>query len=470
MKQIVKKICCIGAGYVGGPTMAVMASKCKDILFTVVDIDKSRINSWNEENLKLLPIYEPGLDILIKKNRGKNLFFSSNVSKSISEADMIFISVNTPIKSKGLGAGEASDLKWIEACAREIGKHARNHTIVVEKSTIPVKTAQIVSEILNIGRFEKNVHPESEKKTFCVLSNPEFLAEGTAINDLLNPDRVIIGGDDNNAIKTLVGIYENWVCSEKIIKTNIWSSELSKLVANAFLAQRISSINSISAICESTGADVEDVAKAIGSDTRIGNKFLKSGPGFGGSCFKKDIRNLIYLCKSYGLDDVAEYWEQVLNINYWQQNRIYELVVNKLFGNLKQKKISFLGFAFKSNTNDVRESPAINIAKKLIAEGAILQINDPKVSELQIRKELSNFENDIETEKSWSFHENVYDTFKGASAIIVLTEWEEYKNIDWLKVIEKMIKPTWVFDTRSILNKQKIKDLGLNYWGIGSSS
>lgn len=469
MKEI-KKITCIGAGYVGGPTMAVMADKCKEILFTVVDINKTRINSWNEENLEMLPIYEPGLDILIKRNRGKNLFFSSNVSKSINESDIIFISVNTPIKSEGLGAGEASDLKWIEACAREIGKHAKNHTIVVEKSTIPVKTAQIVDEILNIGSLDKNTQSQSKIKSFSVLSNPEFLAEGTAINDLLDPDRVIIGGDDQNAVETLVGIYEKWVSKEKIIKTNIWSSELSKLVANAFLAQRISSINSISAICESTGADVEDVAKAIGADKRIGNKFLKSGPGFGGSCFKKDIRNLIYLCKSYGLYDVAEYWENVLNINYWQQNRIYELVVKKLFGNLKQKKIAFLGFAFKSNTNDVRESPAINIAKKLISEGAILQIHDPKVNEIQIRKELTPFESDPELDKSWSFHNNIYDTFDGSSAVIVLTEWKEYETLDWFKVIEKMIKPAWVFDTRSILNKQTIKNLGLNYWATGSGN
>ncbi len=469
MKEI-KKITCIGAGYVGGPTMAIMADKCKDIIFTVVDINKSRINSWNEENLEKLPIYEPGLDILIKRNRGENLFFSTNVSKAINESDIIFISVNTPIKSEGLGAGEASDLKWIEACAREIGKHAKNHTIVVEKSTIPVKTAQIVHEILNIGSLDKNTQSHFEIKTFSVLSNPEFLAEGTAINDLLDPDRVIIGGDDQNAVETLVRIYEKWVSKEKIIKTNIWSSELSKLVANAFLAQRISSINSISAICEATGANVQDVSRAIGSDSRIGDKFLQSGPGFGGSCFKKDILNLIYLCKSYGLIDVAQYWEQVLKINDWQQNRIYELVVKKLYGNLKGKKISFLGFSFKSNTNDTRESPAINIAKKLIQEGAILKINDPKVNESQIDKELNSFEINNQSTKKWQFYEDVNETFEGSSAIIILTDWNEFKDIEWVEVIKKMIQPAWIFDTRSLINGEYVTNIGFKYWGVGNDN
>ena len=469
MNEKIKKICCIGAGYVGGPTMAIMAEKCKTIQFTVVDIDELRIKSWNEENLDLLPVYEPGLDKIVQRNRGVNLFFSTNVENSISEADIIFIAVNTPIKTEGLGAGEASDLTWIEACARDIGKYAKNHTIVVEKSTIPVKTAQIVNQILNIESLQKNNETYSNK-TFSVLSNPEFLAEGTAINDLLNPDRVIIGGEDENAIKTLVEIYKKWVPQNKIITTNIWSSELSKLVANAFLAQRISSINSISAICEATGANVQDVSRAIGSDSRIGNKFLQSGPGFGGSCFKKDILNLIYLSKSYGLINVAQYWEQVLKINDWQQNRIYELVVKKLFGNLKGKKISFLGFSFKSNTNDTRESPAINIAKKLIQEGAILKIHDPKVNEAQIDKALNSFENNNQPIQKWQFYKDVNETFKGSSAIIILTEWNEFKDIEWVEIIKKMIQPAWIFDTRSLINEKYVTNIGFKYWGVGNDN
>ena len=469
MNEKIKKICCIGAGYVGGPSMAIMAEKCKTIQFTVVDIDELRIKNWNEENLDLLPVYEPGLDKIVKRNRGINLFFSTNVENAISEADLIFIAVNTPIKTEGLGAGEASDLTWIEASAREIGKYAKNHTIVVEKSTIPVKTAQIVNQILNIESLQKN-NQASSNKTFSVLSNPEFLAEGTAINDLLNPDRVIIGGEDENAIKILVEIYKKWVPKNKIITTNIWSSELSKLVANAFLAQRISSINSISAICEATGAKVQDVSRAIGSDSRIGDKFLQSGPGFGGSCFKKDILNLIYLCKSYGLIHVALYWEQVLKINYWQQNRIYELVVKKLFGNLKGKKISFLGFSFKSNTNDVRESPAINIAKKLISEGAILNIHDPKVSESQIDKALNSSEINNKSPQKWQFFKNVYETFNGSSAIIILTEWDEFKYIKWAEVIKEMIQPAWIFDTRSLINGEHATNIGFKYWGVGNDN
>ena len=419
--------------------------------------------------MDLLPVYEPGLDEIVQRNRGVNLFFSTNVENSISEADIIFIAVNTPIKTEGLGAGEASDLTWIEACARDIGKYAKNHTIVVEKSTIPVKTAQIVNQILNIESLPKN-NQTSSNKTFSLLSNPEFLAEGTAINDLLNPDRVIIGGEDKNAIKTLVEIYKKWVPKNKIITTNIWSSELSKLVANAFLAQRISSINSISAICEATGANVQDVSRAIGSDSRIGNKFLQSGPGFGGSCFKKDILNLIYLSKSYGLIDVAQYWEQVLKINNWQQNRIYELVVKKLFGNLKGKKISFLGFSFKSNTNDTRESPAINIAKKLISEGAILKIHDPKVNKSQIDKALNPFKINNQSLQNWQFYEDVYETFNGSSAIIILTEWNEFKDIEWVEVIKKMIKPAWIFDTRSLINGEYVVNIGFKYWGVGNDN
>ena len=376
----VQRICCIGAGYVGGPTMAVFAKNCPNIQFEVVDINKERIEAWNSLDLSQLPVFENGLAGVIELVRGKNLIFSTNVNDAIKKADMIFISVNTPIKRKGLGAGETSDLRWVESCARQISKIAENHTIVVEKSTLPVKTAQTIKDILFSTDFDL------KDKSFSVLSNPEFLAEGTAIKDLEDPDRVLIGGDDIKAMDALKNIYLNWIPENKLIFTNLWSSELSKLTANAFLAQRISSINSISAICEVTGADVNEVASAIGKDSRIGSKFLKSGPGFGGSCFKKDILNLVYLSKYYGLYEVADYWRNVVEINSWQQKRIYQIIVKKLFGNLADKKIAILGFAFKENTNDTRESPSIEICKNLLNEGAFLSIHDVKVSKDIIEK------------------------------------------------------------------------------------
>ena len=333
--------------------MAVFAKNCPNIEFEVVDINQERINAWNSDDFSKLPVFEPGLAEIIEFVRGKNLIFSTNVHNAIRKADMIFISVNTPIKRKGLGAGETSDLRWVESCARQISEIAKGHTIVVEKSTLPVKTAQTIKDILFVSDF--NI----KKKSFSVLSNPEFLAEGTAIKDLEEPDRVLIGGDDKEAMEALKNIYLNWIPQEKLIFTNLWSSELSKLTANSFLAQRISSINSISAICEVTGADISEVADAIGKDSRIGPKFLKSGPGFGGSCFKKDILNLVYLAKYYGLNEVADYWLNVVEINSWQQKRVYEIIVRKLFGNLVDKKIAILGFAFKKNTNDTRESPSM---------------------------------------------------------------------------------------------------------------
>ena len=359
MKKIypIKKICCIGAGYVGGPTMSVIANNCPDIDVYVADINEDRILNWNNKDLEKLPVYEPGLDILIKESRDLNLFFTTNIKESIKEADMIFLSVNTPTKTKGIGAGKASDLKWIEESTRQIAKYSQGHTIVVEKSTIPVRTADTIKQILlayeQIDKNNKGI------KTFSVLSNPEFLAEGTAINDLQNPERVLIGGDDEAAIESLSFIYSKWIDKDKILKTNLWSSELSKLTANAFLAQRISSINSIAEICEVTSANINEVSKAIGMDSRIGNKFLSSGPGFGGSCFTKDILNLIYLCDFYGLDRVAEYWEQVLKLNIWTRNRISKTIVEKLFGTLTNKKLVILGFSFKANTNDTRDSSAI---------------------------------------------------------------------------------------------------------------
>ena len=461
---LIKKICCIGAGYVGGPTMAVFAKNCPDIEIEVVDINQVRINAWNNSDLRKLPVFEPGLPQIIKEVRGRNLNFSTNVSNSIKEADMVFISVNTPIKEKGVGAGETSDLRWVESCARQISEIAEGHTIVVEKSTLPVKTAQTIKDIL----FSSNY--QTKEKSFSVLSNPEFLSEGTAIRDLEEPDRVLIGGDEKEAMKALNDIYLNWVPPEKLIFTNLWSSELSKLTANAFLAQRISSINSISAICEVTGADVSDVSFAIGKDNRIGSKFLKSGPGFGGSCFKKDILNLVYLAKFYGLHEVADYWRNVIEINSWQQKRVYKIIVEKLFGNLVDKKIAVLGFSFKENTNDTRESPAIEICRNLLNEGAFLSINDVKVTEEAIEKILKkdSFVYRINTNKPcWEYQSNLYSAVENSHAVVILTSWDEYKSIDWGRVSLSAKSPFWVFDTRAILDIKSVEDLGFNIWQLG---
>ena len=457
----IKRICCIGAGYVGGPTMAVIAKNCPDLKIEVVDINHERINAWNDKDLDNLPVFEPGLKEVINEVRSKNLFFSNNVKRAIEKADMIFISVNTPVKKNGIGAGQTSDLRWVESCAREICKSAEGHTVVVEKSTLPVKTAQTIKDILYSVDALKTKH----NRTFSVLSNPEFLAEGTAINDLENPDRVLIGGDDLESMNSLKNIYMNWVDSKRIIFTNLWSSELSKLSANAFLAQRISSINSISAICEATGADIEEVAHAVGMDSRIGKKFLKAGPGFGGSCFKKDILNLVYLSRYYGLNEVADFWQNTLTINTWQQTRIYETVVEKLFGNLANKNIAILGFAFKENTNDTRESPSIEICKNLLNEGAFLNIHDCKVTEETISKDLSTENNPLK--RMWSFHNDVYSALEGAHAALIMTEWEMYKNLDWNKIIPISKQPFWVFDTRLVLNPKDLCDLGINLWQLG---
>ena len=464
----IKNICCIGAGYVGGPTMSVIAAKCPHIKVNVVDVNKERIEKWNSEDLNSLPIFEPGLSDLVKNCRGKNLNFSTSVAEKISNADMVFISVNTPTKKKGIGAGKASDLKWVEACARQVAKYSKKHTLVVEKSTLPVRTAEVIKSILN--ESSKNDLKNKNDKTFDVLSNPEFLAEGSAINDLINPDRVLIGGENESAINSLSEIYLNWVPASKIIKTNLWSSELAKLSSNAFLAQRISSINSISAICEVTGADVREVSKAIGSDKRIGSRFLASGPGFGGSCFKKDILNLVYLAEFFGLPEVANFWEGVFKLNEWQQNRITQLVVKKLFGNVSGKKITILGFAFKANTNDTRESAAIKICKDLMEEGAILSIHDPKVDEEQITKDLKIESSNISKEGSWSMSHDLYESCNGSDAILVLTEWSEYTKINWQKIAKVIRKPSWIFDTRSIINSKKVKEANMNFWRIGDGT
>ncbi len=472
----IKRICCIGAGYVGGPTMSVIASKCPDIKVHVVDINQKRIDLWNSKNLNKLPVYEPGLDSIIKKCRGENLIFSSEVEKQISLADMIFISVNTPTKTKGIGAGKASDLKWVEASARQVAKFANGHTIVVEKSTLPVKTAEVIKSILESASKNRG---KEKNSTFDVLSNPEFLAEGSAINDLENPDRVLIGGENQDAIMALNDIYKNWVPQDKILHTNIWSSELAKLTSNAFLAQRVSSINSIAAICEVTGADIKEVSRAIGSDSRIGPKFLTSGPGFGGSCFKKDILNLVYLCKYFDLDEVANFWESVVDLNNWHQHRISNLIVKKLFGTVSGKKICILGFAFKANTNDIRESAAIKICNDLLNEGAELFIHDPKVEHIQISKVLNinagqsndySNGNNYDQKNSWHKIENIFEGLNCADAAVILTEWEDYSKIDWRKASKIMRKPSWVFDTRSITCGNDVLEHGINLWRIGDGT
>jgi len=461
----IRSICCIGAGYVGGPTMAVIADRCPAIQVTVVDLNAERIAAWNDPDLGQLPVYEPGLDAVVGRARGRNLHFSTAVEAAIAAADMVFISVNTPTKTKGLGAGQASDLKWVEASARTVARAARGHTIVVEKSTLPVRTAEVIQTILSAATGVGNDH------SFSVLSNPEFLAEGTAIGDLEDPDRVLIGGEDPEAIEALAAIYGQWVAPEKILRTNLWSSELSKLTANAFLAQRISSINSIAAFCEATGADVREVAKAIGADTRIGPKFLQAGPGFGGSCFQKDILNLVYLCRHYGLEEVAAYWEQVVLLNTWQQHRIAKLVVNRLFGTVTGKRIGVLGFAFKADTNDTRESPAIRICRDLLEEGAILQIVDPKVNERQMARDLAQpagaLTGDQAADGSWHPVSDVQQAASGADALLLLTEWQQFAAIDWPGVMAVMRQPAWLFDARAKADASAARAAGLQVWTVG---
>ena len=452
----IRSICCIGAGYVGGPTMAVIADRCPEVQVTVVDLNAERIAAWNGADLSRLPVYEPGLDAVVGRCRGRNLHFSTAVEEAIAAADLVFISVNTPTKTKGLGAGQASDLKWVEASARTVAKAAQGHTIVVEKSTLQVRTAEVIQEILASAEGAKS---------FAVLYNPEFLAEGTAIADLEKPDRVLIGGQDPEAIEALAAIYGQWVEPQKILRTNLWSSELSKLTANAFLAQRISSINSIAAFCEATGANVREVARAIGADSRIGEKFLQAGPGFGGSCFQKDILNLVYLCRHYGLEEVAAYWEQVVRLNHWQQQRIARLVISKLFGTVSGKRIGVLGFAFKADTNDTRESPAIRICRDLLEEGAVLQIVDPKVSESQMARDLGQPAG--AGEGSWQQVPEVQQAASGADALLLLTEWQQFAVIDWQQVAALMRQPAWLFDARAKADAAAARAAGLQVWSVG---
>ena len=452
MSHFEKDILCIGAGYVGGPTMAVMAYKCTKYRFTVVDINPKRIAQWNSDKL---PIYEPGLDEIVEIARGRNLFFSTDVEKGIREADIIFVSVNTPTKTFGEGAGVAADLQFWEKTARQIAEVSTSDKVVVEKSTLPVRTAEAMSRILKSNSSGLN---------FEVVSNPEFLAEGTAVEDLINPDRVLIGADSTDtgqkAGNAIVELYEQWVPKDRILTTNVWSSELSKLVANAFLAQRVSSINAISALCESTGADVSEVAHAIGTDSRIGPKFLKASVGFGGSCFKKDILNLVYIAESYGLSEVAHYWRQVIDLNDYQQTRFVKTMLRNMFNTLASKKIAILGFAFKANTGDTRESPAIYVTRKLLEEQAKVVISDPKAIE-NAKSDLSDVLEKV------SFETNPIEACKGAHAIAILTEWEEYRNLDFELIYKQMHKPAFIFDGRNILDHQKLQSIGFNVFPIG---
>lgn len=461
----ITSICCIGAGYVGGPTMAIIAQKCPHIKVTVVDLNVERIAAWNDEDVNNIPIYEPGLSDLVAEARGRNLFFSTEVDKAIDEAQMIFISVNTPTKTYGLGKGMAADLKYIELCARQIASVAKENKIVVEKSTLPVRTAEAVKNILdNTGNGVQ----------FQILSNPEFLAEGTAVQDLLHPDRVLIGGDAANgqeAVDALVEVYANWVPKEKILTTNLWSSELSKLTANAFLAQRVSSINAMSELCEKTGADINELSKAIGMDSRIGPKFLKASVGFGGSCFQKDILNLVYIAKTYGLTKVADYWEQVVIMNDHQKRRFSNNIVQTLYNTVSGKKIAFLGWAFKKDTNDTRESAAINVSDFLLNEQANIAVYDPRVKEKQIINDLiylkSRSLDDIK--KGVIVYDDPYEVCKGAHAIAVLTEWDEFTGYDWQKIYDNMQKPAFVFDGRNILDAKKMTEIGFVFSSIGGS-
>ena len=455
-KEFEKKILCIGAGYVGGPTMAMIAAKCPQYEVTIVDINAARIDAWQTDEL---PIYEPGLLEVVKKVRGENLFFSTEIDENIKKADIIFVSVNTPTKTYGEGAGKASDLQFLERTARDIIKAAESDKIIVEKSTLPVRTAHAMERILNTN--DKNLH-------FDILSNPEFLAEGSAIADLENPDRVLIGSRETasgiKARNEVVGIYANWIPREKIITSNLWSSELSKLVANAFLAQRISSINSISALCEKTEANITEISNAIGTDSRIGSKFLNASVGFGGSCFKKDILNLVYICESYGLNEVAKYWESVVEINDYQEKRFVKNMITLMFNTISNKKIALFGFAFKANTGDTRESPAIYVARHLVNEHAKLTITDPKA--------IGNAKEDLkpylkEDISSIQFTENPYEAAKDAHAIAILTEWDEYRELDYEKIYASMEKPAFIFDGRDILDHEKLFKIGFNVSSIG---
>lgn len=449
-----KNILCIGAGYVGGPTMAVIALKCPEYRIEVVDINEERIQQWNSDDI---PIYEPGLEEIVKQVRGKNLFFTTDIADGIKRADIIFVSVNTPTKTFGEGAGMASDLQFWEKTAHTIIENAHSNKIIVEKSTLPVRTAEAMERILKAS---------NRGIKFEVVSNPEFLAEGSAVRDLLDPDRVLIGAhqtwEGREAEKEIVDLYAHWVPRKNIITTNLWSSELSKLVANAFLAQRISSINAVSALCEKTDADISEIAYAVGSDSRIGRKFLNASVGFGGSCFKKDILNLVYISRSYGLTEVADYWEMVVSMNEHQKSRFVQRIVKEMFNTVAGKKIALFGFAFKANTGDTRESPAIDITKKLLEELAIVSIADPKA--------LNNAKIELKgIDKNVLYEPDPYKAAEEASAIAIMSEWEEFKTLDYERIYQSMKKPAFIFDGRNILDHKQLYEIGFNVYPIGKT-
>jgi UDPglucose 6-dehydrogenase len=456
MPSFDRRVLCIGAGHVGGPTMAVIAARCPRYEVTVVDVNAERIQAWKTDSL---PVYEPGLLEVVRQARGRNLFFSTDIPGAIDKAEVIFVSVNTPTKTFGEGAGKAPDLQYWEKTARTIVEASRGNKIVVEKSTLPVRTAHAMERILNSNR--KGIH-------FEVLSNPEFLSEGTAIRDLQNPDRVLVGShqtpDGIVAREVLVEIYAKWVPRERIITSNVWSAELSKLASNAFLAQRISSINSISALCEKTTADVAEVARAIGMDTRIGNRFLDASVGFGGSCFKKDILNLVYLCENYGLEEVARYWESVVFINEYQKRRFVQTMIRAMFDTVAGKRIALLGFAFKKDTADTRESPALMVARKLIEERAVVVVTDPRA--------LANARADLADAPAGRvlFEEDPYLAVRGAHALAVLTEWDSYRSLDYRAMFDSMEKPAFIFDGRNILDHQALYAIGFNVFPVGKPS
>ncbi|MBT4950723.1 MAG: nucleotide sugar dehydrogenase [Pelagibacteraceae bacterium] len=463
----ITKICCIGAGYVGGPTMAVIAAKCPEIKVTVVDKSEEKIRMWNSKNLNEIPVFEPGLKEILSEVRNKNLFFSSDIESSVDESEMIFIAVNTPTKTSGKGKGMAADLSNVISTAREIAKFSKSDKIIVEKSTLPVRTAEKIKEILSLT---------NKRVKFEILSNPEFLAEGTAIKDLFKSDRVLIGGDDTksgrNAVKCLTEIYEKWIPQSKILKTSVWSSELSKLAANAMLAQRISSINSLSALCEKTGANIKEISKAIGMDKRIGSEFLNASVGFGGSCFQKDILNLVYLSRHYGLNDVADFWHQVVKINDYQKNRFAENIKQFLNNDIKNKKISILGWAFKKNTNDSRESASIEVTSILLQNGAYVDIFDPMVSSDKITSDLTNLWSKLNISKTLrdqmfskiTIRDNHIDAIENSSLTAILTEWDEFKSYEWESITKKMISPSIVYDGRAFMSDLNTK---INYYSIG---
>lgn len=453
----IKNIVCIGAGYVGGPTMAVIADKNPEIQVTVVDLNKERIDAWNSKDL---PVFEPGLDEVVARNIGKNLHFKVVTPEILGQADMIFVSVNTPTKDYGRGSGMAADLRYWEKSARDILTHAKSGTIVVEKSTVPVRTAEAISRILHSG---------SEGKKFQVLSNPEFLAEGTAMDDLMKPDRVLIGGESSPdgvaAAEALADVYRTWIPTEQVVLTNVWSSELAKLVANAFLAQRVSSINAVSAICEKTNADVHEISKAIGMDSRIGSKFLQAGVGFGGSCFRKDILNMAYVCETLGLPEVSAYWKSVVDMNEYQMNRFVRTIVDNQFNTVAGKRIAIFGFAFKPDTNDTRDTPALPVCQGLLEEKAHLVIHDPKA--------LENAKQDLEGSKNIenvTYETDPYKAAAGAHAIVIITHWKEFKDLDYKKIFESMEKPAFIFDGRTYLDHKKLFEIGFNVFPIGKSS